>query len=226
MPALWTATGVRPHRCLRDQAVGQAADDDRGDGVPRHRRAPGRPCGQHLEAGWRKQRWPPHADTRPRGVLRRPERTASFSWPREARPVHDVPGDLSPLIIGQHPVLRGGADRTVPDGPAEAARSEGSMGLLEQPDEPAEIAAAVRSQRRLQLGRVPPSGDKMRIGVLLTPPRPEQVVDQPSGTLSARIAELPITGVSCGFLPPRYRAVLPGGRIPRRTEQGHRSAAR
>ena len=42
---------VQPHRRLRDQAVGQAADDDRGDGVPRHRRARGRPRGQHLEVG-------------------------------------------------------------------------------------------------------------------------------------------------------------------------------
>jgi hypothetical protein len=81
--------------------------------------------------------------------------------------VHDVPGDLRPLIIGQHPVLRGGADRAVPDGTAEAARPECSVRLLEQADEPAEIAAAAGAQRRLQLGRVPPPGDKVRIGVLL-----------------------------------------------------------
>ena len=37
---------------------------------------------------------------------------------------------------------------------------------------------AVRAQRRLQLGRVPPPGDQVRIGVLLAPPRPEEVVEQ------------------------------------------------
>src|SRR5215831_10270643 len=42
-------TGVQPHRHLGDQAVGQAADDDRGGGVPLHRRVGDRPRDQHLE---------------------------------------------------------------------------------------------------------------------------------------------------------------------------------
>ena len=42
---------VRPRRRLRDQAVGQAADDDRGGGIPGHRRAGDRPRDQHLEIG-------------------------------------------------------------------------------------------------------------------------------------------------------------------------------
>jgi hypothetical protein len=40
---------LQPDRRLRDQAVGQAADDDRGGGVPGHRRARDRPRDQHLE---------------------------------------------------------------------------------------------------------------------------------------------------------------------------------
>ena len=40
---------IQPHRHLPDQAVGQAADVDRSDGVPRPRRARNRPRGQHPE---------------------------------------------------------------------------------------------------------------------------------------------------------------------------------
>jgi hypothetical protein len=47
------------------------------------------------------------------------------------------------------------------------------MRLVEKPIQPAEIPAAVRAQRRLQLGRVPPPSDQVRIGVLLASPRPE-----------------------------------------------------
>jgi hypothetical protein len=109
---------------------------------------------------------------------------------RQASAVHDVPGDLRPLVIGQHPVFGGGADGAVPDRAIEAARPEHGVRLLEQAAQAAEVAAAVRAQRRLQLGRVPPPGDQMRIGVLLAPPRPEQIPDQPADPRPARIADL------------------------------------
>jgi hypothetical protein len=61
----------------------------------------------------------------------------------EAGAVHDVAGDLRPLIIGEHLVFGGGADRAVPVGAVEPARSEGGVWLLEQPVEVAEVAVAV-----------------------------------------------------------------------------------
>jgi hypothetical protein len=68
---------VQPHRRLRDQAVGQAADDDRSDGVPRHRCARGRACGQHLEVGAAVQ--PP------------------------AQQVHVMPASCGPALPARHP---------------------------------------------------------------------------------------------------------------------------
>jgi hypothetical protein len=49
---------------------------------------------------------------------------------RQSGAVHDVGGDLPPLIVGQHLVFRGGPDRAVPDGPGEAARTERGVRLL------------------------------------------------------------------------------------------------
>jgi hypothetical protein len=43
----WTATAFRPHRHLRDQTVGQAADGHRSSRVHRHRRARDSPRDQH-----------------------------------------------------------------------------------------------------------------------------------------------------------------------------------
>jgi hypothetical protein len=79
----------------------------------------------------------------------------------------------------------------VPHRAVEPARPERGVRLLEEAVESAEVAVAIEAQRWLQLDRVPPSGDEVRIGVLLAPPGAEQVVDQPCDPLSARIADLP-----------------------------------
>jgi hypothetical protein len=70
--------------------------------------------------------------------------------------------------------VRGGTDRAMPDGAAEAPRPERGVRLLEQPVEPAEVAVTAGEQRRFQFGGVPPSGDEVRIGVLLPPPGPKR----------------------------------------------------
>jgi hypothetical protein len=59
-----------------------------------------------------------------------PDRVVFLAVGRQAGAVHDVGGDLRPLIVGQHPVFWGGADRAVPDGPGEAARTERGVRLL------------------------------------------------------------------------------------------------
>jgi hypothetical protein len=43
----------------------------------------------------------------------------------------------------------------------------------------------------VQLGGVPPSGDEVRVGVLLAAAGAEEIVDQPADPLPARITDLP-----------------------------------
>ena len=100
--------------------------------------------------------------------------------------MHDLAGGLCPLVVGQHAVLRRGADRAVPHRPVEPVRAERRVRLLQQAVQPAELAAAVIAQRWFQLGRVPPPGDDVRVGVLRVPSRPEQVVDQSFHALPVR----------------------------------------
>jgi hypothetical protein len=88
----------------------------------------------------------------------------------EAGAVHDVASDLRPLIIGQHLVLGGGADRAVPGGAVEAAWPEGGVRLLEEAVEPAEVAVAVGEQGWFQFGGVAPSA--MRCGSVCSSRRP------------------------------------------------------
>jgi hypothetical protein len=109
----------------------------------------------------------------------------------EAGAVHDVTGDLRPLIIGQHLVLGGGADRAMPDRAFEAARPERGVRLLEKAVEVAEVAVAVGEEKWFQFGEVAPSGNEVRVGVLLAAAGAEEVVDPPADTLPARIADLP-----------------------------------
>ena len=61
------------------------------------------------------------------------------------RSVHDVTGDLGPLVIGEHPVAGGRPDRAVPDGTLEPALAERRMRLLEQARQVAEVAATIRA---------------------------------------------------------------------------------
>ena len=60
------------------------------------------------------------------------------------------------------------------------------VGLLQQPVELAEVPVAVGAQRGLEFGGVPPSGDQVRVGVLLVAARAEQVVDQAGDAAAAR----------------------------------------
>jgi hypothetical protein len=93
---------------------------------------------------------------------------------REPGAVHDVARQPSPLIIGQHPVLRRRADRAMPHRLAQTPRSQRRVRLAEQPVQPAKIPAPIGAQRRLQPGRVPPARHDVRIEVLLALPRPNR----------------------------------------------------
>jgi hypothetical protein len=116
-----------------------------------------------------------------RGVTDRDpaDRVVILAVGRQPGPVHDVAGDLRPLVIRERPVTPGGPNRAVPDGTLEPARAERRMRLLEQAVQVAEVAAAIVPDRRLQLGGMPPAGDKVWIGVRLVAARAVQVVDQP-----------------------------------------------
>ena len=104
--------------------------------------------------------------------------------------VHDVGGDLRPLVVGQRVVLRGGADRAVPDGAVEPARPECRVQLLEQAAELSEVAVAVGAQRRFEFSWVAPSGYQVRVGVFFAASGAEQGVDQPGDSRAAWIADL------------------------------------
>jgi len=110
---------------------------------------------------------------------------------RQAGAVHHVRRYLRPLLIRQQPVLGSGAQRAMPHRPGQPARAERVMRLVQQPGQAAKVPAAIGPQRRLQLGRVPPPGDQVRVAVLLAPARPIQVVQQPGDPLPARDADLP-----------------------------------
>jgi len=72
-----------------------------------------------------------------------PHRVIFLAAGREAGAVHDVGGDLRPLIIGQHPVFRGGANRAVPDRPGETAWPERGVRLLQEPVQLPEVPSVV-----------------------------------------------------------------------------------
>ena len=100
-------------------------------------------------------------------------------------PVQDVAGDLRPLLIGEHPVPRGGADRAVPHRPLEPAQAQHGVWLLEQPGQAAEIAAPVPTERGLQFGWVAPASHEVRVSVHFIAAGPVQVVQQPSDPAAA-----------------------------------------
>ena len=101
-------------------------------------------------------------------------------------PVHNIAGDLRPLLFGEHPVLRGGPDRAVPHRPLESVRAQRGVWLLEQPSQATEVAAAILTQRWLQLIWFAPPGDQVRVGMRLVAAGPVQVVQQPSDPAAAR----------------------------------------
>lgn len=82
----------------------------------------------------------------------------------------------------------------MPHWPLEAPGSQCDVGLLQQANEPSEVTMAVRAQRWLQLCRVPPAGDQVRVGVLFPSAGAEQVIDQPVDSGAARVAYLPDHG--------------------------------
>ena len=105
----------------------------------------------------------------------------------QAGAVHHVAGDLRPLIVAERLVTRRGAHHRMPHRPAASPLAQGGVRLVQQPEQPPEIPCPVRAQRRLQLGRVPPPRDDMRIGVLLVPAGAVQVVDQAFAPLAALV---------------------------------------
>ena len=119
--------------------------------------------------------------------------------PGQAGAVHHVMSDLRPLIIAEQLVARRGAHRAVPDWPGVPPLAQRVVRLVQQPVQLAEVPGAVRAQRRLQLGRMTPARDDMRVAVLLMTTGTVQVVDQRLYPDPARRADLP-----------NHRAIRPG----------------
>jgi acyl-CoA synthetase (AMP-forming)/AMP-acid ligase II len=96
----------------------------------------------------------------------------------------------------------------MPDRAGKPTGSERGVRLLEKSVQAAAVTAAVRAQRRLQLGRAPPPGDEMRVGVPLAPARAEQVVDQPLDAGAAPMVNSPYRSVmwpGCQGVAARWR---------------------
>ena len=105
--------------------------------------------------------------------------------------VHHVAGNLRPLLVGQHLVPPGGAHRQVPHRAAEPVHAHRRVRLLEQAGQFPEIPRAIGAKRRLQLGRMAPARDDMRIGVLFVTAWAVQVVNEPGDVLAARLVDHP-----------------------------------
>ena len=103
----------------------------------------------------------------------------------QAGAVHDFARHLSPLFVAEHPVAGSGTGHAMPHRPSGSTRSQRGKCLLQQAVQAPEVPPAAWAQRRFELGRVPPSGDDVRVGVLLVPAGPVQVADEASGPLSA-----------------------------------------
>src|ERR1035441_580738 len=117
-------------------------------------------------------------------------RTPSSSSPYRDRPVRVI---TSPAICAHSSPLTGSS---VPPGPAHPrmpARplapplAQGGARLVQQPEQPPEIPCPVRAQRRLQLSRMPPARNDMRVRVFLPAARAVQVVDQALAPLAALV---------------------------------------
>ena len=121
---------------------------------------------------------------------------------RQPGAVHDLAGDLRPLVVAERLVLGRGAHRAVPHRPGEPPPAHRGVRLVQQPGQPTEIPPAVLAQRRLQLSRVAPAREDMRVGVLLPPPRTVQVIDERLDVLPARRGDLPDHAHAFRKLPP------------------------
>lgn len=97
---------------------------------------------------------------------------------REPGPVHDRRCDLTPLLVGQHPVPRRSPDRAVPYGLLAAAKRIKRQRLQKQPSQPPQVWRPVRPPVRLQLPRIPKPSHQMRVGVLIRPTRAVQIPQQ------------------------------------------------
>ncbi len=128
------------------------------------------------------------------------QQVGAVPQPGRAQPGGVQPGQPAPAVqragqrVGQVPAARIGpaGEQGVPGEPRCRQQRVVLAGqLLEQAIQASEVAPPVGAQRRLQLGRVPPSRDDVRVGVFRMPAWAEQVVDQPFDTLAARSANLP-----------------------------------
>jgi hypothetical protein len=61
---------------------------------------------------------------------------------RQAGAMHDVAGDLRPLVVGEDPIVGGGPDRAVPHWAERSVRAGRGVGLLEQAVQVTEVAVA------------------------------------------------------------------------------------
>jgi len=90
----------------------------------------------------------------------------------QAGAVHDLGGRVRPFLVAEHPVTRSCPGHAMPHRTIGSACAQGRDRLLQQAVEPAEVPGSSWSQRWFELSGVPPSGDDMRVGVLLTPAGP------------------------------------------------------
>jgi hypothetical protein len=93
--------------------------------------------------------------------------------------VHELGGDRVPLGVGESPVGRGCAERTVPDRAGLVAAVDRIQRRVQQAGQTAEIACAIWSRWRFERpDRVAPPGHQVRVLVLVSFPRPVKVIQQ------------------------------------------------
>ena len=73
----------------------------------------------------------------------------------------------------------------MPHRPVIAGPGHCGQRLFQQAGEPAEVPGSIGTAFRFQLGRIAEPGDQMRIGMLIRPPRPVEVVQQAADVPSA-----------------------------------------
>jgi hypothetical protein len=92
--------------------------------------------------------------------------------------VHDQFGHLSPLGVGQHPVSRRRSDRAMPDRLVQPRPEHDGERLRQQPAQTMKVPNSPGPKLWLQFGRITKARDEMRVGVLVRPARPVQVLEQ------------------------------------------------
>jgi hypothetical protein len=114
-----------------------------------------------------------------------PSHTGLVTLRCKAGAVHDLGCDARPLDVGQDPVSRCRADRAVPHRFGVSRPSERRQWLRQQPGQAPQIRRTAEAALWLQFGRIAESRNQVRIDVLIRPPRPVEVTEQPASMTPA-----------------------------------------